>query len=219
MRTTSGVSFLMLLLGAFACSSKSTKDDNTGGTAGNVTGGSSATAGSAAQAAGTSTGTGGTSGTGTGNGTAGTGVGTAGTGTSPGCADTSISCLDAETAARCNPDTLMQETFKCSDVKDLGPGLTSSGCVTDTDGSGCVFVYEDEACHQGSLAFAACARAANADVNELDAYFLCVSDTSDAHTVIPCFSGFVEGNQVDCDAAEAACFPDEAAGGAGGAGG
>jgi hypothetical protein len=216
MRTTSGVSFLMLLLGAFSCSSKSTKDDDAGGNGGIVTAGSSATAGSAAQA-GSSNAAGGT----TGNGTAGTSNATAGTGTAPGCADTSLSCLDAETASRCNPDTLMQETFKCSGVEDLGPGLTSSGCVTDADGSGCVFVYEDEACHQGSLAFAACGRAANADVDELDAYFLCVSDTNDAHTVIPCFSGFVdqEARVVDCDAAEAECFPDVAAGGAGGAGG
>jgi hypothetical protein len=195
MRTTIGVSFLVLLLGASACSSKST-DGNpgaagataSGGTGGGASGGSSGSSGSntAAQM----------------------------------CLDAPVVCLDSDTASTCNPDTLMDESINCTaGVADLGPGLISTGCVTDAQGAGCTFDFEDEPCGNGAPAFAACARAAGVNVDDLTAYFACVSD-AELHGLIPCFADFVDeaAGLVDCSDAEAACAPEQT-GGTGGTGG
>jgi hypothetical protein len=220
MQTTSRVSFcLLLLLGMGACSSKANDDGNKGG---------SGPASSAGTASGGTSAQGGTNGAIIPNGGGRTEGGTTGTGgaTSPAaqdCLDTPVTCTDNDTAFSCNPDTLMDESFVCSTgVAALGPGLVSKGCITDPNGSGCDFDFADMACGDGAPAFAACYRAATLkDINDLDVYFACFTDTNGLKAVIPCFAGFVDqaAKQVDCTAAEAACLPDEGAGGAGGAGG
>jgi hypothetical protein len=232
MRTTS-VSFLLLLVGAMgACSSKST-DGGTGGSNGGIIPGGGV--GGSAQAGNGSGGTGntgtgntgtGTAGTGnTGTGTAGTSSGTAGSGTSPEaqeCADAPVVCLDKDTASTCNPDTLMDESITCSTgVANLGPGLISNGCITDAEGSGCSFDFEDQACEDGAPAYAACSRAAGFPIEDLEAYFACFTNEQGSKDFIPCFAGFVDAaaQTVACSDAEEACFADVSAGGAGGAGG
>ena len=231
MRTTS-VSFLVLLLGAAsACSSEATDRDKVGGPGGLITAGTSGTHAGGSNPAAGGTGNTGTDNTGTDNtGTGNTGTGNAGTGgtgtagTSPeaqACAEAPVVCLDDDTASTCNPATLMDESVTCSTgVASLGPGLVSHGCVSDADGTGCSFDFEDKACEDGAPAYAACSRAAGFPIEDLDAYFACFTDEQGSKEFIPCFAGFIDAaaQTVACSDAEVACFP-EAAGGAGGAGG
>jgi len=208
MQTTYRVSCgLLLLLAAAACSSKSTKDgaDGTAGKGGILTGNGGTSSGGSA-----GTSSGGVIGR---SGSTSTGGGTSCT------AGTDIVCLDAQTAQRCDPDTLMTQTAKCSTViTSLGPGVSSTGCVTDADGSGCNVTFEDAKCEQAAPAFTACLQDDTYDA--LDVYFACFLDNNGAHTIIPCYWDYVDeaAGTVDCAAAEAACLPTDETG-AGGAGG
>jgi hypothetical protein len=241
MQTTFGVSLCaVLLLTASACSSKSTDDENKGGNGGlvpsggtgNGAGGSSSQQGGASSTplGGSSPGRSGASSGGASTG----GVGTGGTSTAAQeCIDTPITCVDAATITGCNPDTLMNETVDCKELIDSqGPGLKSEGCTTDAGRSVCSYDFEDAACRDGAAAFAVCYEAATGkSVDPLDFYFDCFTDFMynladmgqpeqlvGAKTIIPCFTGFISGNTIDCEAAEAACFPVDGTTGAGGAG-
>jgi hypothetical protein len=220
MLTTSRASVcFLLLLGLGACSSKSTDDGNTAGNGGIVPGGGTASGGGGASSGGSPT-------LPNGGGRSDGGTTASGGATSPAaqeCLDKPVICKDDDTAFSCNPDTLMDESFTCSTgVADLGPGLISEGCLTSAEGSGCSFDFADTECRDGAPAFAACYRAATGnDIDDLQAYFACFTDSNGLHAIMPCFADFVDAAAatVDCSAAEEACFPDEGAGGAGGAGG
>jgi hypothetical protein len=220
LRTTIGLSLILVLGGFAACSSKSTDDHNNSGGNGAIVGGTGGTNNS-----------GGT--TATGAGTAATGGGTrstAGTTSTGGidsglCADTTITCVDATHAMGCNTTTGVVDTFSCVDeFADLG--FVSSGCTTDATGDTCdVTGVSDAACQKGTAAYAFCANATT-DEELFNIYVNCFQDWMGAHTIVPCFANYVSETMTtdaDCLAAEDACFgaggagPVDGGGGAGGA--
>jgi hypothetical protein len=181
LRTTVGLSFVLALASAIACSSKSTDDKGTGGN-GAIVGGSG---GTTANAAGTST-TGGTTGA---------------------CAADSFACVDDIRASFCNPDTGAVETFSC--VEEYAAlGVISNGCATDVTGDACtVDDFSDQACVDGAAALAYCENAT--DEETFNVYVNCFQDYMDAHTIVPCFSKYVTPTMKtsdDCIMAEDACF-------------
>src|SRR5882724_6339996 len=120
LRTTAGwsLTFVLVLGGIVACSSKSTDEGTGAGGNGTIVGGSSNTGGT------TATGTGGTA-------TATGGTATATGGTAMGaCTDTTVTCTDAMTASFCNPDTGKVQSVSCA-TEFKGDGITSNGCKTD----------------------------------------------------------------------------------------
>jgi hypothetical protein len=224
MRTTLAVSFCLVLLLGVSCSSKSTDEENKGGN-----GGILPSAGS------TSAGSGGTSATaGTGGAAA---VGTAGTSAAQACIDTPLSCVDSETITGCDPDTLMNVTKDCGElVQQLGEGLTSQGCQVVQGRTVCAYDFADMKCADAAAAFTVCYNAATGDNQDMTVFYVdCFTESNydladtgqppmlvNAKTLIECFSDYVSGTTVDCNAAVDACFPAgdmPGAGGAGGAGG
>jgi hypothetical protein len=207
LRTTIGVSFILVLGGLAACSSKAT--DNGNGSAGNGT-----IVGSSGNSAGGTTGTGNGAGT---TGTTGGKTSTAGTGglEAGDCTDETVTCVDATHAMGCNFDTGVVDTFSCVDEL-TALGFVSSGCTTDATGDFCAIDdYADAACKAGTAAFAYCENATT-DEQLFNIYVNCYQNNMDGHTVIPCFANYVTATMktsADCGNAEAACLP-----GAGGAG-
>jgi hypothetical protein len=186
LRTIVGLSVVLALASAIACSSKSTNDKGTGGN-GALIGGSAGTGGTTASGAGTTSG-----------------------GTTGACSeDTPITCVDATMASGCNPETGKVDTFSC--VEELGAlGIVSSGCTKDAiEGDGCAFDdFADQACADGTAAFAYCENATT-DEQVFNIYVNCFQDNMDGHTVIPCFAQHVTPEMrtsADCLAAEDACL-------------
>jgi len=212
LRTTLGLSFILVLGGAAACSSKSTDDNNGSGGNGSIVGSAGSSVG----------GTTSNNGAGTSNASAGktSTAGATGTGGSTGggsglCTDDTVTCTDTTHAMACNPSTGMVETFSC--VDDLAAlGFTSTGCTTDATGDACdISGVKDMACQLGTQAFAHCENATS-DEQVFNIYVNCFQDNMDGHTIIPCFSEYVTATKMtanDCLRAEEACLP-----GAGGAG-
>lgn len=218
MRTALGWSFpILLALGAnVGCSSKDVDEPNGSGggsAAGSATGGSGNSGGNS-NSSGTSNGSGGNSNTsGTGNSSGGNsngsgGTSTAGTGgTGPACP---LVCLDEMTAQFCDTTGAMM-TVNCTEVF-AEDGVISNGCLSDETGEGCTIDdLADMACADGAAPFTFCAGLTQDDV--LDVYVGCFHDMNGAHAVIPCYADFVMGTEdmptVDCDAADAACLPEE----------
>jgi len=210
MRTTIGLSFILVLGGVYACSSKSTDD-------GKGTGGNGAIVGG--------TGTGGSSGSGNGAGTTNVSGGKAATGGVTGtgglsngaCTDETITCVDATSAQGCDPTTGVVDTVNCVEYyKELG--FVSPGCSADatTGEEGCdVTAVTDTACQTGAQVFARC-EGATTDEQVFNIYVNCFQNNMDGHAVITCFNGFGTAATITankCLQAEEACFP-----GAGGAG-
>ena len=207
LRTTAGVSFLVLFGVLSACSSKATDSNTTGGTGGNgaLLGGSS-TGGATGNGAGTTANSAGKTAT------AGTSMGGLDGGA---CTDEGITCVDEINAMGCNFDTGVVDTFSC--VEEYAAlGFTASGCTMDAAGDNCeVTGVIDAACQQGALAFGHC-EGATADQQIFNIYVNCFQNFMQAHTIIPCFIEYVTPAKMtanDCLRAEEACLP-----GAGGAG-
>jgi hypothetical protein len=220
LRTTAGwsLTFVLVLGGIVACSSKSTDEGTGTGGNGSIVGGSSTggttatgTGGTATAAGGTATATGGTA-----SATGGTASATGGTATGL-CADTAITCVDATNASSCNPDTGKIETFNCVD-EAKAIGIVSSGCAKDAlNGDSCALdSFTDQACADGTGAFSYCENATT-DEQVFNIYVNCFLDNMDGHTIIPCFSQYVTmtmKTSQDCVNAEDACFGAVGAGGA-----
>jgi len=214
LRTTLGLSFLVIG-GLVACSSKATsKDDGAGGNGAIVgSGGSSAGTGGVA-----GTGASTTPGAGTAASTAGTAAstaGAAGTSSSGGaCAGMPVTCADTTRVNVCNSMTGAVETLNCID-EYATLGFVSTGCSADDTGVGCDLTeVKDEPCRDGAAAFAFCVGATD-DEQLFNLYVNCYQDFMGAHAIIPCFADYVSAtmtDQEDCDAAADACIP---AGGAG----
>jgi len=224
LRTTIGLSFILVLGGFVACSSKATSDDNNSGGNGAIVGGTSNSGGtgnsggSTATTAGTATTTGGKTAT---AGTTSTGGIAAGL-----CADDTVSCVDATHVMGCDPATGEVDTFSCVD-EYATLGFASSGCSADATGEGCdVTGVLDAGCQMGTSAYAFCA-GATTDDELFNIYVNCFQDWMGAHTIVPCFAQYVSETMTtdaDCLAAEEACFGaggagpvDDGGGGAGGA--
>lgn len=219
LRTTIGLSFILVFGGMYACSSKSTDDGKGSGGNGAIVGGSSNnTGGTTGNGAGTSNVTGGKPAT------AGTGSGGLSNGA---CTDETITCVDATTAMGCNFETGVVDMFNCVD-EYAKLGFVSSGCSADATGEGCdVTGVADTACQTGAQVFARC-EGATTDEQLFNIYVNCFQNNNDGHAVITCFNDFgtaatVTANQ--CLQAEEKCFPsaggagpgDTGSGGAGGA--
>jgi hypothetical protein len=216
LRTTVGVSFLVLFGGLSACSSKATDNGTGGGGNGAVLGGSSGS------------GSGGIGGSGSGSGgtrtnTAGTTAANAGTAGSTGgtnglCPDDTITCVDDTQAMGCNPNTGVVETIDCVE-RYATLGLTSTGCSASAEGEGCdVTDFKDAACLAGAEAYAFCANATDADF--VDVYISCFQDFMGSHALVTCLGNYVSATMTtdaDCQMAVDVCI--DGAGGAGGASG
>jgi hypothetical protein len=203
LRTTIGVSFILVLGGLPACSSKSTDDHNSGGNGTIVGNGGSA---------GTSTG-----GTASGGAITNTGGTASGGGTTGACTGTTLTCADAMQAKVCDPTTGLVETFSCVD-EAAAQGFVASGCGKDPDtgnDSCLITAVADTACQEGAQAFAHC-EGATTDEQLFNIYVNCFQNNMDGHAVITCFNDYVTPAMMtanDCLRAEENCFP--AAGGAG----
>jgi hypothetical protein len=189
LRTIVGLSFVLALASATACSSKSTDDGTFHGGNGAIVGGSGGTSNGAGATAGGKTGT------------------TTG-GMTGACTDETITCVDDTNATGCNFDTGKVDTFSC--VEELaGLGIVSSGCTTDATGDFCsVDDFSDKACADGTAAFAYCENATT-DEQVFNIYVNCYQDNMDGHTVIPCFAQYVTPTMktsADCVMAEDACL-------------
>jgi hypothetical protein len=202
LRTTIGVSFILVLGGLAACSSKSTDDHNSGGN-GTIVGNGGTSAGTTAgSSAGTSASGGGVSSTG---------------GSSGACTGATLTCVDAIQAKVCNPATGVVETFSCVD-EAAAQGFVASGCGKDPDtGSDTCTITDvaDTACQEGAQAFAHC-EGATTDEQLFNVYVNCFQNNMDGHAIITCFNDYVSPAMMtanDCLRAEENCFP-----GAGGAG-
>ena len=221
LRTTVGVSFLVLFGVLSACSSKATDNDKGGGGNGTVLGGSSGSG---------SGGSGGT--TGGSNGSAGTRTNTAGTtaanggtsantgGTNGLCPGDLLHCIDDTMATFCDPDTGVEETFSCID--DAATiGFVSSGCTmgTGVEADECAIEsVADEKCLAGAQGYAFCG-GFTTDEQLLNIYINCFQDNNGGRVVVQCFADYVSETKMadsDCMAAEQACLG-LGAGGAGGA--
>jgi hypothetical protein len=219
LRTTVGVSFLVLFGVLSACSSKATDNDNgggngavLGGSGGSGSGGSSSNSGGSA---GTRANTAGT--TAANGGTAATTGGTNGL-----CSGDALTCIDDTMATFCDPDTGVEETFSC--IEDAASiGFVSSGCTMGTGltEDTCAFdSVADAKCLKGAQGYAFCG---GFTTNEqlLNIYINCFQDNNGGHTVVQCFADYVSPTMMadtDCMAAEQACLG-LGAGGAGGADG
>jgi hypothetical protein len=215
LRTTIGVSFILVLGGLPACSSKSTDDHNSGGNGTIVGSGGSATGGTTSGSTGGTTG----NGAGTSNSSAGK-TATAGSSGTDLCVDDTVTCTDATHAMACNPATGVVETFSCEE--DLAKlGFTSSGCSMDATGDGCdVTGVSDPTCQTGAAAYGFCNRATDDQV--VNIYINCFQDNLDAHTIVPCFAKYVSTTMMtanDCLRAEENCLPGVGGTGTGGTGG
>lgn len=217
LRTTVGVSFLVLFGAVSACSSKATDNNTTGGTGGNgalLGGNSSGGTSTTGNGAGTTSNDGGKSTTG----------GAANTGglASGACTDETITCVDETQAMGCNTETGMVDTFSCVD-EYAAIGFVASGCTMDPTGDFCdITSVSDTACQQGAQAFGRC-EGATTDEQIFNIYVNCFTDFMDARTIIPCFAQYVSPAMMtanDCLQAEEACLPGAATGAGGqGAGG
>lgn len=212
LRTTVGLTFLVLLGAASACSSKATDDNKGSGGNGSLLGGSS------------SGGTGGASGS-TGGivGRAGA-TATAGTTGNGLCPGDVLTCVDDKTATFCDPDTGVEETFNCAtDAAELG--FESSGCTMGTaltEDECALDSVKDAKCLAGAQGYAFCG-GFTTDQQLFNIYVNCFQDYMGAHTIVQCFSDYVSATMTadsDCLAAEEACFGLGAGGaGPGGMGG
>lgn len=211
LRTTIGLSFILVLGGMYACSSKSTDDGKGTGGNGAIIGGTGTGGGSSGSGngAGTSNVSGGKTSTGGVTGTGGLANGA--------CADETITCVDATSAMGCNFETGVVDTFNCvEEYKALG--FVSTGCSADaaTGEEGCdVTGVSDTACQTGAQVFARC-EGATTDEQVFNIYVNCFQNNMDGHAVITCFNGFGTAATITankCLQAEEACFP-----GVGGAG-
>jgi hypothetical protein len=153
-----------------------------------------------------------------------TGTGTSGaTGIGGGCSGTPVSCVDDATAQFCNPETNELDTANCAEewAKD---GFVSNGCSETTDGAGCTTDdVLDAECDQGVTVIANCSATATSE-DLLNAYLNCFHDVQGLHEIVTCLGGFIDetAQTIDCQGAEAQCFPDDnpmPSGGTGGAGG
>jgi hypothetical protein len=215
LRTTVGVSFIVLCGVLSACSSKAT-DTGTGGN-GTVLGGGTSSGGTSS--GGTSSGGATNSSGGTSAGTTGGNVGRAGATSSTAgsaglCADDAITCIDDAQAMGCNPNTGSVETIDC--VEDYAAlGVTSTGCSASADGEGCdVTGFKDAACLAGARAYAFCANATDQEL--VSVYIDCFQDYMGAHSLVACLGNYVSDTmttEADCQNAVDACL--EGAGGAG----
>jgi hypothetical protein len=206
LRTTVGLSFLVLFGVASACSSKSTDNNTTGGTGGNgaVLGGSST--------GGTGTAVGGVVGR---AGTTATGGSAVGNGLCPG--DT-ITCVDDMTATYCDPDTGIEENFNCADdAKNIG--FVSSGCTMGTGLTAdkcAIDSVADDKCFAGAQGYVFCA-GLTTDEDLFNVYVNCFQDYMGVKTMVQCIGDYVSQTMTadsDCLAAQDACL----GGGVGGAG-
>jgi hypothetical protein len=228
LRTTVGVSFLVLFGVLSACSSKATDNDNgggngavvggSGGSAGGSSAGGSSAGGSSAggsSAGGSSAGTNANAMGGSNGGRAGA-TSTAGT-SSDLCPDKTITCVDDAQAMGCNPSTGSVETIDCAEYYAT-LGLTSTGCSVSAEGVGCdVTGFKDEACLAGAEAYGVCAQASEEEA--VSVYIDCFQDYMGAHTVVTCLGNYVSPTMMtdaDCQNAVDACLDE--AGGAGGGG-
>jgi hypothetical protein len=219
LRTTVGVSFLVLFGVLSACSSKPA--DGTGG-AGNgtvLTGGNGGTSSGG-------TGSGGTNASTVGGGAVGgSTVSRAGATSTAGrsnglCADDTITCVDTAQAMGCNPKTGIVETVNCEERLAM-LGLTSSGCSATAAGEGCdITDFKDAACLAGAEAYQFCANATDADF--FDVYIGCFQDEMGGHALVTCLGDYVSETMTtdaDCQNAADACLEGAGGAGAGGAGG
>lgn len=227
LRTTVGVSFLVLFGVLSACSSKATDNDNGGGN-GAVLGGSggSGSGGSSGGSGGSSSNSGGSAGTRANTaGTTAANGGTAGTtgGTNGLCSGDLLTCVDDTMATFCDPDTGVKETFSC--IEDAASfGFVSSGCMMGTGLTADQCAIEsvaDEKCLKGAQNYAFCG-GFTADDELVNIYINCFQDNNGGHAVVQCFADYMK-TDADCMAAEQACLGLGAggagAGGADGAGG
>jgi|GEM_PF-4029594 len=212
LRTTVGVSFLVLVGVMSACSSKPADTNGSGGNGavlgGSSTGGSGGSGGTRA----------GTAGAGSGNG--GTAANTSGSnGLCPG--DT-VTCIDDTMATFCDPDTGVEEDFSCiDDAAEIG--FVSSGCTMGTALTADKCTLEsvaDEKCFAGAQGYAFCG-GFTSDDELLNIYINCFQDNNGGHAIVQCFADYVSETMTadsDCMAAEEACLG-IGAGGAGAGGG
>lgn len=210
LRTTLGLSFILVLGGLAACSSKST--DNGSGGNGSIVG----SGGGGGNSAGGTTGNGaGTSNANAGNTSTG-GSATPVAGSNGLCADSTITCVDTKQAKGCNPNTGVVETIDC--VKEYAElGIESSGCSASGGGEGCdITDFKDAACLDGATLYATCVQGTNEDL--LGLYIDCFQDYMGAHTPVTCLADYFSAavSATDCQNAADACLADLP--GAGGAG-
>jgi len=210
LRTTVGLSFLVLFGVLSACSSKATDNNNGSGGNGAVLGGSNSggSGGTRSDTAGTT------------SANAGTAANTAGSnGLCPG--DT-LTCIDDKTATFCDANTGVEETLNCTD--DFAKlGFVSSGCTTGTGitkDQCAIDSVTDEKCFAGAQGYAFCGGYTQSD--SIDIYIDCYQDFMGMHAIVQCVSDYVSETMMadtDCDAAAQACLGSGAGGdGAGGAG-
>ena len=201
LRTTVGVSFLLVLGAAAACSSKTTESKDGAG-------GNSAIAGGSTNAAGTTGTTGGAYPSNGGRTSAG-GTTSSGGGVAGACTDETITCVDDVHAMGCNFDTGVVDTFSCVD-EYAGIGFVATGCTKDPTGDSCnVTGVADTACQKGAQAYGHCAGTMS-DQDLFNIYVNCFQDFMDAHTIVPCFADYVSPAMMsanDCLKAEDACLP------------
>jgi hypothetical protein len=218
LRTTVGVSFLVLFGVLSACSSKATDGNGAGGNGTAVTGGTG----------GSGTGTGGSGTGGNASAVGGSNVGRAGATSTAGsgnglCPGETVTCVDDAQATVCNPQTGDVKTVNCVE-NSAALGITSTKCSVAADGQGCdIADFKDAACLAGAEAYQFCANATDADF--LDVYIGCFQDNMGAHALVTCLGDYVSETMTadaDCQNAADACLgaggagPD-AGGGAGGA--
>jgi hypothetical protein len=202
LRTTLGLSFVLLVGGFAACSSKATDDGKGTGGNGAIVGGSGGTTGNGAGTTGVSGGkaTGGATGTG---------------GNTGACTDETITCVDATMATGCNFITGVVDTFSCVDEAAL-QGFVSNGCTKDPTGDFCsIDDFSDAACKAGTAAAVFCENITD-NQQIVNVYVNCFEDNNDARAIVTCFSNYVTptmNTANDCLQAEEACLS-----GAGGAG-
>lgn len=223
LRTTVGVSFIVLFGVLSACSSKATDGNGGGGNGTVLTGGSGGTSSGGTSSGGTSSG--GTNASTVGGGAVGgSTVGRAGATSTAGsgsglCADDTLTCVDTAQVMGCDPATGMVETINCTE-RLATLGLTSTGCTVTANGEGCdITDFKDAACLAGADAFQFCANATEADF--FDVYIGCFQDEMGAHALVTCLGDYVSETMTtdaDCQNAADACLGAGGAG-AGGAGG
>lgn len=120
------------------------------------------------------------------------------------CADGELQCGGVDTIEECQNDTW--SAYSCSDICELEMGFTSNGCSGDQCQCGKPI---DQDCAVGVSAVCACMEAGGGTActsNDMqEGYFACYQGDPD-YSFVWCYSLYVEGNTVDCDAAASACL-------------
>jgi hypothetical protein len=197
------ISSVAVIVGLVGCSSSKTGGKNGGSSgSGGLVDGNGGSAGKVGAGQAGKTGTGGS------------------TGIAGGCAGTPVTCVDDTSAQFCNPETNELDTANCAEewAKD---GFLSNGCSETLQGAGCTTDGAlDADCDKGVTLIANCSQTATSE-DLLNAYLNCFHDVQGLHEIVSCLGGFLDetAQTVDCQGAEAECFPsDEPTGGTGGTG-